>query len=247
MAGHSKFKNIMYRKGAQDKKRASLFSKLSKEITVAAKLGAPDPEQNARLRSAIQLAKASSFPKENIDRAIKKSLDKDTVNYAQMRYEGFGPNGTSIIVEALTDNRNRTASNVRSTFQKFGGSMGETGSVSHGFNHYGFVRYNKNVTSEENFFNFSIEGGAEDCFIEEDTYEAVSTPETLSNLYNYLEKKFGEPVSSGFHWKPVTYVAIEGDKLKSLINLLNELDNDEDVQQVFSNFEASDEELAKFA
>ena len=247
MAGHSKFKNIMYRKGAQDKKRASLFSKLSKEITVAAKLGAPDPDQNARLRSAIQLAKASSFPKENIDRAIKKSLDKDTVNYDQMRYEGFGPNGTSIIVEALTDNRNRTASNVRSAFQKFGGSMGETGSVSHEFNHYGFVRYNKDVTNEEDFFNFSIEGGAEDCFIEEDTYEAVSTPETLSNLYNYLDKKFGEPVSSGFQWKPVTYVAIEGDKLKSLINLLNELDNDEDVQQVFSNFEASDEELAKFA
>ena len=188
MAGHSKFKNIMYRKGAQDKKRASLFSKLSKEITVAAKLGAPDPDQNARLRSAIQLAKASSFPKENIDRAIKKSLDKDTVNYDQMRYEGFGPNGTSIIVEALTDNRNRTASNVRSAFQKFGGSMGETGSVSHAFNHYGFVRYNKDVTSEEDFFNFSIEGGAEDCFIEEDTYEAVSTPETLSNLYNYLDK-----------------------------------------------------------
>ena len=182
MAGHSKFKNIMYRKGAQDKKRASLFSKLSKEITVAAKLGAPDPDQNARLRSAIQLAKASSFPKENIDRAIKKSLDKDTVNYDQMRYEGFGPNGTSIIVEALTDNRNRTASNVRSAFQKFGGSMGETGSVSHAFNHYGFVRYSKDVTSEEDFFNFSIEGGAEDCFIEEDTYEAVSTPETLSNL-----------------------------------------------------------------
>ena len=247
MAGHSKFKNIMYRKGAQDKKRASLFSKLSKEITVAAKLGAPDPDQNARLRSAIQLAKASSFPKENIDRAIKKSLDKDTVNYDQMRYEGFGPNGTSIIVEALTDNRNRTASNVRSAFQKFGGSMGETGSVSHAFNHYGFVRYSKDVTCEEDFFNFSIEGGAEDCFIEEDTYEAVSTPETLSNLYNYLDKKFGEPVSSGFQWKPVTYVAIEGDKLKSLINLLNELDNDEDVQQVFSNFEASDEELAKFA
>ena len=165
MAGHSKFKNIMYRKGAQDKKRASLFSKLSKEITVAAKLGAPDPDQNARLRSAIQLAKASSFPKENIDRAIKKSLDKDTVNYDQMRYEGFGPNGTSIIVEALTDNRNRTASNVRSAFQKFGGSMGETGSGSHAFNHYGFVRYKKDVTSEEDFFNFSIEGGAEDCFI----------------------------------------------------------------------------------
>ena len=246
MAGHSKFKNIMYRKGAQDKKRASLFSKLSKEITVAAKLGSPDPEQNARLRSAIQLAKSSSFPKENIDRAIKKSLDKDTVNYDQMRYEGFGPNGTSIIVEALTDNRNRTASNVRSTFQKFGGSMGESGSVSHAFNHYGFLRYNKSIAIDEEFFNYSIENGAEDCFLDEETYEAVCTPEQLSNFYRILETKYGEPVSSGFQWKPISYVNIEGDKLKSLINLLNELDNDEDVQQVFSNFEAPDEELAVF-
>ena len=247
MAGHSKFKNIMYRKGAQDKKRASLFSKLSKEITVAAKLGSPDPEQNARLRSAIQLAKSSSFPKENIDRAIKKSLDKDTVNYDQMRYEGFGPNGTSIIVEALTDNRNRTASNVRSTFQKFGGSMGESGSVSHAFNHYGFLRFRKSVAIDEEFFNYSIENGAEDCFLDEETYEAVCIPEQLSNFYSILEKKYGEPVSSGFQWKPISYVNIEGDKLKSLINLLNELDNDEDVQQVFSNFEATDEELAVFA
>ena len=182
MAGHSHWAGIKHKKGKADKQRSAIFSKLSREITVAAKLGDKDPNMNPRLRSAIQLAKASSFPKENIDRAIKKSLDKDTVNYDQMRYEGFGPNGTSIIVEALTDNRNRTASNVRSAFQKFGGSMGETGSVSHAFNHYGFVRYNKDVTSEEDFFNFSIEGGAEDCFIEEDTYEAVSTPETLSNL-----------------------------------------------------------------
>ena len=246
MAGHSKFKNIMHRKGAQDKKRASLFSKLSKEITVAAKLGSPDPEQNARLRSAIQVARASSFPKENIDRAIKKSFEKDTINYDQMRYEAFGPNGTSVIVEALTDNRNRTASNIRSTFQKFGGSLGETGSVSHAFNHYGFVRYNKKITSEEDFFNFSIECGAEDCFLDEETYEAVCLPDSLSSLYSILDKKYGEPISSGFQWRPITSITIEGEKLRSLVNLINELDNDEDVQQVFSNFEASVEELDKF-
>ena len=235
----------MYRKGAQDKKRAGLFSKLSKEITVAAKLGSPDPEQNSRLRSAIQLAKASSFPKENIDRAIKKSSDKEMVNYDQMRYEGFGPGGISIIIEALTDNRNRTASNVRSTFQKFGGSLGETGSVSHSFNHYGFVRYKREISNEDEFFNFAIEMGAEDCFFEDNNYEGVCYPDKLSNFYSALEKKYGEPEASGFQWKPINLVNIEGDKLKSLFNFLEELENDEDVQHVFSNFEASEEEISK--
>ena len=245
MAGHSKFKNIMYRKGAQDKKRAGLFSKLSKEITVAAKLGSPDPDQNARLRSVIQLAKASSFPKENIDRAIKKSTEKDTINYDQMRYEGFGPGGISIIVEALTDNRNRTVSNVRSTFQKFGGTLGETGSVSHSFNHYGFVRYKKEISNEDDFFNIAMEMGADDCFFEEDNYEGVCLPDNLSTFYTELEKKYGEPEASGFQWKPINLINIEGDKLKSLYNFLEELENDEDVQHVFSNFEASEEEIRK--
>ena len=247
MAGHSKFKNIQFRKGAQDKKRATLFSKLSKEITVAAKLGSPDPEQNSRLRSAIQLAKASSFPKENIDRAIKKSTEKDNINYDQMRYEGFGPGGISIIVEALTDNRNRTASNIRSAFQKFGGTLGETGSVSHSFNHYGFVRYKKNISDEDSFFNSAIEVGADDCFFEDGDYESVCLPDNLSIFYSELEKKYGEPEASGFQWKPINQVNIEGDKLKSLINLLEELENDEDVQHVFSNFEASEEEISRLS
>ena len=249
MAGHSKFKNIMYRKGAQDKKRASLFSKISKEITVAAKHGAPDPEQNARLRSAIQLAKANSFPKDNIERAIKKSSEKDNINYDQMRYEGFGPGGTSIIVEALTDNKNRTASNVRTAFQKFGGSLGETGSVSHAFSHYGYVRYNKESlrVSEEEFFNKAIDSGADDCLFDEDFFEGLCKPDELSNFYNLLQKEIGEPNASVFQWKPTSQINIEGEKLKSLFNLLNELENDEDVQHVFSNFEANEDEINNLA
>ena len=249
MAGHSKFKNIMYRKGAQDKKRASLFSKISKEITVAAKLGAPDPEQNARLRSAIQLAKANSFPKDNIERAIKKSSEKDHINYDQMRYEGFGPGGTSIIVEALTDNKNRTASNVRTAFQKFGGSLGETGSVSHSFSHYGYVRYDKESlkVSEEEFFNKAIDSGADDCLFDEDFFEGLCKPDELSNFYNLLQKEIGEPNASGFQWKPTSQINIEGEKLKSLFNLLNELENDEDVQHVYSNFEANEDEINNLA
>ena len=164
-----------------------------------------------------------------------------------MRYEGFGPAGTSIIVEALTDNRNRTASNVRSSFQKFGGSLGETGSVSHAFKLYGFLKFNKDITTEDEFFNFSIENGAEDCFVEEDEYEAVCLPDTMSKFYDLLAAKYGEPVSSGFQWRPDVLVKVDGDKLKSLINLINELDSDEDVQQIFSNFEASDEELSRIA
>ena len=245
MAGHSKFKNIQFRKGAQDKKRANLFSKLSKEITVAAKSGSSDPEQNARLRSAIQLAKTASFPKENIDRAIKKSTDKDTINYNQIRYEGFGPGGVAVIVEALTDNRNRTASNVRSAFQKFGGSLGESGSVSHAFNHYGYVKYKKEISTEDDFFNQAIEMGADDCFFEDESYEGVCNPEDLSEFYSKLEKKYGEPTASGFQWKPINLINVQGKKMKSLFNLFDELESDEDVQQVFSNFESSEEEMNK--
>ena len=243
MAGHSKFKNIQFRKGAQDKKRGALFAKISKEITVAAKLGSPDPDTNARLRSAIQSAKAASFPKENIERAIKKSTDKNLENYEEVRYEGFGPGGTAIIVEGLTDNRNRTASNIRTSFNKFGGALGESGSVSHLFNHYGFVKFKKETSSEDDFFSFSIESGADDCFFEEDNFEAVCEPNQLSSFYNAMEKHFGEPESSGFQWKSQNLINISGDKAKSLFNLLDDLENDEDVQQVFSNFEVSEDEL----
>ena len=243
MAGHSKFKNIQFRKGAQDKKRGALFAKISKEITVAAKLGSPDPSINARLRSAIQSAKAASFPKDNIDRAIKKSTDKDLENYEEVRYEGFGPAGIAIIVEGLTDNRNRTASNVRTSFNKFGGALGETGSVSHLFKRYGFIKYEKSVCNEDDFFNSAIEAGAEDCFFEENTHEALCMPDELSSFYTEIEKKFGEPESSGFQWKPSSLINITGDKAKSLFNLLDDLENDEDVQQVFSNFDVDDSEI----
>ena len=245
MAGHSKFKNIQFRKGAQDKKRGALFAKISKEITVAAKLGSPDPSINARLRSAIQSAKAASFPKDNIDRAIKKSTDKNLENYEEVRYEGFGPSGVAIIVEGLTDNRNRTASSVRTSFNKYGGALGETGSVSHLFNHYGYIKYKKSVGNEDDFFSSAIEAGAEDCFFEENIYEALCKPDELSIFYTEIEKKFGEPESSGFQWKPSMLINVSGDKAKSLFNLLDDLENDEDVQQVFSNFDVEEGEMDK--
>lgn len=243
MAGHSKFKNIQFRKGAQDKKRGALFAKISKEITVAAKLGSPDPAINARLRSAIQSAKAASFPKDNIDRAIKKSTDKNYESFEEVRYEGFGPAGISIIVEGLTDNRNRTASNVRTAFNKFGGTLGETGSVSHLFIHYGFVKYRRSVCNEDNFFSATIDAGAEDCLFEEDIYEALCKPDELASFYASIENKFGEPESSGFQWKPSLLINISGEKAKSLFNLLDDLENDEDVQQVFSNFDIEEGEI----
>ena len=247
MAGHSKFKNIQFRKGAQDKKRAVLFSKLSKEITVAAKSGMPDPEQNARLRSAIQVAKAASFPRENIERAIKKSSDKNMGIYEEIRYEGFGPEGTSIIVEALTDNRNRTAAAVRTSFQKNGGNFAESGSVSHQFTRYGFLKYPTTTANQDDFFSLAIESGAEDCLFEEDYFEAVCMPDNLSIFYNSLEKVFGEPESSGFLWRPSNLIEVTGEKVKSLFNLIDELDDNEDIQAVFSNYDVSDEDLNNLA
>ena len=247
MAGHSKFKNIQFRKGAQDKKRAVLFSKLSKEITVAAKSGMPDPDQNARLRSAIQVAKAASFPRENIERAIKKSSDKSMGMYEEIRYEGFGPVGTSIIVEALTDNRNRSAADVRAIFQKNGGSFAESGSVSHQFTRYGFLRYSTSISSQDEFFSLAIESGAEDCLFEDDCFEALCSPDSLSVFYSSLETIFGEPESSGFLWKPYTLIEVTGEKVKTLFNLLDELDDNEDVQAVFSNYDVSEEDISSLA
>ncbi len=245
MAGHSKFKNIQYRKGAQDKKRAGLFSKLSKEITVAAKLGSPDPDQNARLRSAIQLAKASSFPKENIDRAIKKSLEKDTVNYDQMRYEGFGPAGTSIIVEALTDNRNRTAGDIRAIFSKCGGNLGENGSVSFMFNHYGKINVPKNIMDFEQIFDIAIECGAEDCDLNDDFYEISCSTEELHNTASLLESKVNEDLAAQLSWKPVNVVNVDEESAHKIIDMVNSLDDHDDVQEVFSNFDISEELLDK--
>lgn len=247
MAGHSKFKNIQFRKGAQDKKRAVLFSKLSKEITVAAKSGMPDPDQNARLRSAIQVAKAASFPRENIERAIKKSSDKSMGMFDEIRYEGFGPAGTSIIVEALTDNRNRSAADIRAIFQKNGGNFAESGSVSHQFTRYGFLKYPTSICNQDEFFSSAIESGAEDCLFEDDGFEALCSPENLAAFYSSLENIFKEPESSGFLWKPSNLIDVTGEKVKILFNLLDELDDNEDVQAVFSNYDVSEEDISSLA
>ena len=247
MAGHSKFKNIQFRKGAQDKKRAVLFSKLSKEITVAAKSGMPDPDQNARLRSAIQVAKAASFPRENIERAIKKSSDKSMGMFDEIRYEGFGPAGTSIIVEALTDNRNRSAADIRAIFQKNGGNFAESGSVSHQFTRYGFLKYPTSIGNQDEFFSSAIESGAEDCLFEDDGFEALCSPDNLAAFYSSLENIFKEPESSGFLWKPSNLIDVTGEKVKILFNLLDELDDNEDVQAVFSNYDVSEEDISSLA
>jgi len=247
MAGHSKFKNIQFRKGAQDKKRAVLFSKLSKEITVAAKSGMPDPDQNARLRSAIQVAKAASFPRENIERAIKKSSDKSMGMFDEIRYEGFGPAGTSIIVEALTDNRNRSAADIRAIFQKNGGNFAESGSVSHQFTRYGFLKYPTSICNQDKFFSSAIESGAEDCLFEDDGFEALCSPDNLAAFYSSLENIFKEPESSGFLWKPSNLIDVTGEKVKILFNLLDELDDNEDVQAVFSNYDVSEEDISSLA
>ena len=247
MAGHSKFKNIQFRKGAQDKKRAVLFSKLSKEITVAAKSGMPDPDQNARLRSAIQVAKAASFPRENIQRAIKKSSDKSMGMFDEIRYEGFGPAGTSIIVEALTDNRNRSAADIRAIFQKNGGNFAESGSVSHQFTRYGFLKYPTSICNQDEFFSSAIESGAEDCLFEDDGFEALCSPDNLAAFYSSLENIFKEPESSGFLWKPSNLIDVTGEKVKILFNLLDELDDNEDVQAVFSNYDVSEEDISSLA
>lgn len=247
MAGHSKFKNIQFRKGAQDKKRAVLFSKLSKEITVAAKSGMPDPDQNARLRSAIQVAKAASFPRENIERAIKKSSDKSMGMFDEIRYEGFGPAGTSIIVEALTDNRNRSAADIRAIFQKNGGNFAESGSVSHQFTRYGFLKYPTSICNQDEFFSSAIESGAEDCLFEDDGFEALCSLDNLAAFYGSLENIFKEPESSGFLWKPSNLIDVTGEKVKILFNLLDELDDNEDVQAVFSNYDVSEEDISSLA
>jgi len=247
MAGHSKFKNIQFRKGAQDKKRAVLFSKLSKEITVAAKSGMPDPDQNARLRSAIQVAKAASFPRENIERAIKKSSDKSMGMFDEIRYEGFGPAGTSIIVEALTDNRNRSAADIRAIFQKNGGNFAESGSVSHQFTRYGFLKYPTSICNQDEFFSSAIESGAEDCLFEDNGFEALCSPDNLAAFYSSLENIFKEPESSGFLWKPSNLIDVTGEKVKILFNLLDELDDNEDVQAVFSNYDVSEEDISSLA
>jgi len=247
MAGHSQFKNIMYRKGAQDKKRAKLFSKLAKEITVAAKQGLADPEYNPRLRAAIQAARAENMPKDNIERAIKKSSDQGGENYDEVRYEGFGPGGIGVIVETLTDNRNRTASSVRSIFTKHGGNLGETGSVSFMFSRLGRIEYAPDVASADDMLDAAIEAGADDCQSSEQAHELFCSPDTLHEVARTLEARYGEPRAASIVWKPQNLIPVDDEKAETIIKMLDALDDDDDVQQVYANFEMSDSVMEKMS
>ena len=242
MAGHSKFKNIMYRKGAQDAKRSKLFSKLSKEITVAAKMGGPDPDANARLRLAMQNARGQSVPKDNIDRAIKKAEASDEGNYDEVRYEGYGPGGTAVVVEALTDNRNRTASNVRAAFTKNGGSLGETGSVAFMFDRVGELVFPVTVGDEDAVMEAAIEAGADDVQSDEESHTIYTTFEDMMDVGKALEESLGQaPDSQKAIWKPQNEIDVDAEKAATIMKLMNVLDDDEDVQNVYSNFSMSDE------
>ncbi|MEQ9143506.1 MAG: YebC/PmpR family DNA-binding transcriptional regulator [Parvibaculaceae bacterium] len=247
MAGHSKFKNIMHRKGAQDKKRAKLFSKLAKEITVAAKMGMPEPEHNPRLRAAINAARAQSMPKDNIERAIKKSTEQGGENYEEVRYEGFGPAGVGVIVEALTDNRNRTASEVRTIFSKNGGNLGETGSVSFMFDRVGSIEYAADAADAEAMFEAALEAGADDCESDEETHTLTCDAESLHEVATSLEEKFGPASSAQIIWKPLNTVDVDGPHAETLLRLLDLLDDSDDVQQVYANFEMSDSVLEQMS
>ncbi len=247
MAGHSKFKNIMYRKGAQDKKRSALFSKLSREITVAAKMGLPDPDANARLRAAIIAARAQSMPKDNIQRSIDKASAGDAETYEEIRYEGFGPGGVALIVEALTDNRNRTATNVRTIFSKNGGNLGAGGSVSHGFERLGLIDYPASAGDADKVLEAAIEAGAEDVELDEDGHRIWTSIETLHQVARALEPMLGEAEGAKLAWRPQTEVEVRGDDAQKLANLMDALDEDDDVQTVWGNEKVSDEELEKLA
>ncbi|CAK9041917.1 Probable transcriptional regulatory protein Plav_2114 [Durusdinium trenchii] len=247
MAGHSKWANIQHRKGRQDAKRSKMFSKLSKEITVAAKMGAPDPEFNPRLRLAIQAAKAQSMPKDNIDRAIKNSTAADEASFEEIRYEGFGPSGIGVIVEALTDNRNRAASDIRTIFSKNGGNMGETGSVSFMFDLVGYIEYRGDVASEDDMLEAAIEAGADDVQSSEESHDIYCAFDQLADVASALEKTFGEPQTAKPIWKPQNTINVEGDKADSVMKLMNALDDCDDVQNVYANFEISDEDMERLA
>lgn len=245
MAGHSKFKNIMHRKGAQDKKRSKIFSKLAKEITVAAKMGTPDPDMNPRLRTAIQAAKAQNMPKDNIERAIKKSLDAGGENYEEVRYEGFGVSGVGVIVETLTDNRNRTAGEVRSIFSKNGGNLGETGAVSFGFERVGAIEYPASVASEEDMFETAIEAGVDEVETDEDEHTLYVNGDALHEVAKILEDKYGAPNSARLIWRPQTTIELDDEQGEKLIKMLDALEDQDDVQNVYANFEVSDAVLEK--
>ena len=247
MAGHSKWANIQHRKGRQDALRSKMFSKFSKEITVAAKMGDPDPDKNPRLRLAIREAKANSMPKDNIDRAIKKSQMGDAENYENIRYEGYGPGGIAIIVEALTDNRNRTASNVRSTFGKNGGNLGETGSVSFMFDRKGEIAYPAKVGSAEKVLEAAIEAGADDVESDEEGHWVYCADTDLAEVSAALEAALGEADTAKLVWKPQTLTPVSEDVARTLLKLIETLEDDDDVQTVVANADMSEELMEKLA
>jgi YebC/PmpR family DNA-binding regulatory protein len=241
MAGHSKYKNIMYRKGAQDKKRSAAFSKLSREITVAAKMGLPDIDANARLRAAVMAARAQSMPKDNIQRAIDKATGSDGENYEEMRYEGYGPGGVSLIVEALTDNRNRTATNVRTAFSKNGGNLGASGAVSHGFDRLGLISYGAAAGDADKVFEAALEAGADDVESTEDGHDIWTSVENLHPVAKALEASLGDPEGVKLAWKPQLEVACDVGVATTLMKLIDALDDDDDVQTVWGNYTIPDD------
>ena len=247
MAGHSQFKNIMHRKGRQDKVKSKLFGKLAREITVSAKLGLPDPAMNPRLRAAMLAARAENMPKDNIDRAIKKALGGDAENYDEIRYEGYGPGGVAVVVEVLTDNRNRTAGEVRAAFTKSGGNLAETGAVSFMFDHVGVVEYDAGVASADAVLEAAIDAGAEDVVSNENGHEVYTTSDSLAGVAKALEGKFGEPRKAALVWKPKNTMAVDDDKGEKLMGLLETLNEHDDVQNVYANFEVSDAVVAKMS
>ena len=247
MPGHSQLKNIMHRKGRQDAVRSKRFSKLAREITVAAKLGLPDPKMNARLRLAIQNARAENMPKDNVDRAIKKALGNDGENYDEIRYEGYGPGGVAVVVEALTDNRNRTASAVRSYFTKAGGALGETGAVSFMFDHVGEIVYKASAGSADAVMEAAIEAGADDVQSDDETHTIYASFEGMGDVAKALEEKLGEAESVKAIWKPQNLVPVDEEKAAALMRLVDTLDDDDDIQAVYANFDIPESVLQKLA
>ncbi len=246
MAGHSQFKNIMHRKGAQDAQRAKLFTKLAREITVSAKCGIPLPESNPRLRAAIAAAKAQSMPKDNIERAIKRALPGgDDTNYDEVRYEGRGPGGVALIVEGLTDNRNRTASEVRAIFNKLGGQMGEANSVAFNFERVGLIQFKPEAADGDAMFEAALEAGASDVVSTDDGHDVLTSPEDLHAVKDALEKSFGEATVARLEWKPLNTVEVDADAAATLMRLIDALDDNDDVQRVCGNYEISDEVAAR--
>ena len=245
MAGHSQFKNIMHRKGRQDAMRSKLFSKLAREITVSAKMGLPDPAMNARLRAAILAARAENMPKDNIERAIKKASGSEGENYDEIRYEGYAPGGVAVIIEALTDNRNRTASEIRSYFTKAGGSLAETGAVSFMFDHVGAIEFDSKAADADTMMEAAIDAGADDVSSDEHGHEIITALEGLRDVATALESKFGEPRKAKLIWRAQNMVAVDDEAGEKIMKLLDALEENDDVQHVYSNAEFSDALMAK--